>query len=297
MHEFWHLLLHAIEHTLLDTLKILPFLFLTYLLMEFLEHKSGDAAMRWLRGSGKVGPLLGGALGILPQCGFSAAAAGLYTGRVITTGTLLAVFLSTSDEMLPILISRGAPPLTVLKLLGTKLAVGVLAGFLVDLVIRLLHRKRNEETEPQIEELCEREKCDCHGNFVLSALKHTLHITLFLLVFTLVMNLAVEWIGEDSIASLLSDRPIVGSLLTGLVGLIPNCASSIVLTELYLDGVLSVGCVLSGLFVNAGVGLALLFRNNRPTWDSFRILGLLFLIGVTSGILIDLTPLADFFHI
>ena len=296
MPELLHLLWHATEHTLTDTLKLIPFLFLTYLLMEFLEHKSGDAAANWLRGSGKVGPLLGGAMGVLPQCGFSAAASGLYTGRIITTGTLLAVYLSTSDEMLPILISKGAPLPLILKLLATKLIIGVGAGFLVDLVSRLLHRGTQRlPDEPCIEELCEREGCDCHDHFVLSALKHTLRILLFLLIFGFLMNLGVELLGEERLASLMQSRPILGSLLAAVAGLIPNCASSILLTELYLEGVLSVGAMLSGLLVNAGVGLALLFKNNRPLRDSFRILLLLFSVGVLCGILIDLTPIASLF--
>ena len=295
MPEILHILWHAFKHTLPDTAKIIPFLFLTYLLMEFLEHKAGGAAQRWLKGSGKIGPLLGGALGILPQCGFSAAASGLYTGRIITTGTLLAVYLSTSDEMLPILISNGAPLTMILKLLGTKLIIGIAAGFIVDLIATLLRPKTQAAPEPQIEELCEREHCDCHDHFVLSALKHTLHITIFLFVFTFVLNLTVEVIGEDTIAALILNRPILGSLLAALAGLIPNCASSVILTELYLEGILSVGAMLSGLLVNAGVGLALLFRNNRPVKDSFRVLLLLFCIGTLCGILIDVTPLASLF--
>lgn len=295
MPEILHLIWHAFKHTIPDTAKILPFLFLTYLLMEFLEHKAGGAAERWLKGSGRVGPLLGGALGILPQCGFSAAASGLYTGRIITTGTLLAVYLSTSDEMLPILISNGASLPLILKLLGTKLIIGMAAGFAVDLIAALLRPKNQAAPEPQIEELCEREHCDCHDHFLLSALKHTLHVTVFLFVFTFILNLTVEAIGEDTIAALILNRPILGSLLAALAGLIPNCASSVILTELYLEGILSVGAMLSGLLVNAGVGLALLFRNNRPVKDSFRVLLLLFFIGVLCGILIDITPLASLF--
>ncbi len=290
MHEILHHFGHLILHTVLDTLKVVPFLFLTYLLMEFLEHKANGAPERWLRGSGKVGPLFGGALGVLPQCGFSAAATGFYTGRMITTGTLIAVYLSTSDEMLPILLSGGAPLPTVFKLLGTKLIIGVAAGFAIDAVERLIRRGKNEQ-EPQIEELCERENCDCGDRFVLSALKHTGYITLFLLLFTFVMNVGIEWIGEETIKSVVLDRPVLGSLLAALVGLIPNCASSVVLTSLFVEGIVSTGALLSGLMVNAGVGLAILFRNNRPARDSFRVVAILFTISVACGILIDLTSL------
>lgn len=296
MHTFWqeagHVLLHSLKHTVLDTLKLLPFLFLTYLLMEFLEHRAGGATERWLKRSGRVGPLIGGTLGMLPQCGFSAAASGLYTGRIITTGTLLAVYLSTSDEMLPILISSGASVWLILKLLATKLAIGVAAGFCVDGISRLIRRRLPEKAHGDFEDLCERENCHCDGkHFALSALKHTLYITAFLLIFTFVLNVAIEWIGDERIRALVLDRPVVGSVLASLVGLIPNCASSIALTTLFLEGVISSGAMLSGLLVNAGVGLAILFRNNRPVRDSFRVVLILWCIAVVSGILIDLTPI------
>ena len=289
-----HLLHHIPEillHTLLDTLKVIPFLFLTYLLMEFLEHRSGNAAQKLLGRSGKVGPLIGGALGLLPQCGFSAAATGLYAGRIITAGTLIAVYLSTSDEMLPILISKGAPLPFIFKVLATKLVIGVAAGFLIDQLSRLLRRKGSPEQEPQIEELCERENCRCNEHFALSAVKHTLRITLFILLFTFLLNLAIHGVGEEKLALFLSGRFVVGNLLAALVGLIPNCASSIALTELHLNGIISAGAMLSGLLVNAGIGLALLFRNNRPVRDSLRILALLWCIGAATGILIDLVGL------
>ena len=294
-----HLIEHMGEillHTLLDTAKLLPFLFLTYLLMEFLEHRSGNAAANWLRRSGGIGPLVGGAMGIVPQCGFSAAASGLYAGRIITAGTLIAVYLSTSDEMLPILISHGAPLSLIFKILGTKLAVGVAAGFAVDAVSRLCRRKsEKKEPSPQIEEFCEREHCRCEDHFVLSAIKHTLHITLFLLIFSFLINLLIHGVGEDKLSSLLSDRPVLGNVLAALVGLIPNCASSIAITELFLSGILSAGAMFSGLLVNAGIGIALLFRNNRPVTDSLRILLILWGIGVAFGVFIDLTPISAWF--
>jgi hypothetical protein len=294
-----HLIEHLPEillHTLIDTAKLLPFLFLSYLLMEFLEHRSGNAAEGWLQRSGKIGPLFGGLCGILPQCGFSAAASGLYSGRIITVGTLLSVYLATSDEMLPILISHGADPLLILKLLGSKLLVGVVAGFAVDALYRLIRRRRHyPEQEPQIEELCEREHCRCEDHFALSALKHTLQIALFILLFNLLLNLVIHGVGEEKLGTLLSDLPVLGNVLAALVGLIPNCASSVVLTELYLASILPVGATLSGLLVNAGIGLVVLFRNNRPFSDSLRVLLLLLLIGISVGILVDLTPLHTVF--
>lgn len=284
-------MIDVILDTLLDTAKLFPFLYLAYLLMEFLEHRSGDAAENWLRKSGKVGPLLGGALGVLPQCGFSAAATGLYAGRIITTGTLIAVYLSTSDEMLPILIGSGAPAGQILKLIGSKLLIGILAGLAVDGIGALLRKKgAGEEQEPMIEELCEREHCHCGDHFALSALKHTLRITLFILLLSFALNTAIFLVGEERITGIFSDRLILANLLSALVGLIPNCAPSVILTGLYLDGILSPGAVLSGLLVNAGIGLLILFRVNRPVRDSVRIVAILLAVSLISGILIDLSP-------
>lgn len=286
-----HEILHLIEHSLLDTVKLLPFLFLTYLLMEYLEHRSGNVTERWLKGSGKIGPLVGGALGTVPQCGFSAAASGLYAGRLITTGTLIAVYLSTSDEMLPIMISERAPIETILKILGIKLIIGIVAGFAIDGVAYLIRKKRGDahREHSHIEDICEREKCNCGDRFALSALKHTLHVAIFIFLITLALNTVILFVGEDRIAAAVLDRPVLGNLVSALVGLIPNCASSVILTELYLGGVIPAGAMLSGLLVNSGIALTILFRNNRPVKDSFRVLAILFAIGLFSGILIDLT--------
>ena len=282
-------------HTVIDTAKLIPFLFLSYLLMEFLEHRSSGAAESWLRRSGRVGPVVGGAFGVLPQCGFSAAASGLYAGRIITAGTLIAVYLSTSDEMLPILISRGAPVGLVFKILGTKMLVGIIAGFAVDAIAGVVRRKEHVDQTPCIEELCEREHCRCEDHFLLSAIKHTLHITLFILLFTFFLNLVIHGVGEDRLAELLAGLGVGGNLLAAVVGLIPNCASSVVITELYLSGMLTVGAMFSGLLVNAGVGIALLLRVNRPVKDSVRLILILLGIGATFGILVDLTPIASLF--
>lgn len=287
------ILIHILTHTLLDTAKLLPFLFLTYLIMEYLEHKSGNLTERLLRGSGKIGPLVGGALGIVPQCGFSAAASGLYAGRIITTGTLIAVYLSTSDEMLPILISEGAPITTVLKILGTKLFIGIVAGFAIDRISVLWRRKHHtdEHEHVHLEDICEREHCNCGDHFLLSALKHTAYVAVFILIVTLALNTLIELVGEETIAGALLDRPVLGNFAAAILGLIPNCASSVILTELYLGGVIPMGAMMSGLLVNSGIALTILFRNNRPVQDSLRILAILFCIGFACGTLIDLTGL------
>ena len=291
MIEFLHGAWHVVWHSFLETVNLLPFLFLTYLLMEFLEHKSGDITQRLLRRSGKIGPLVGGALGIVPQCGFSAAASGLYGGRLITVGTLLAVYLSTSDEMLPIMITGGASVGFMLTVLACKLVIAVAAGFAVDGVLHLLTKEKPAE-EPQIEELCQRDHCKCGDHFLMSALNHTVRTLLFIFLICVVLNGTVELIGEDTLAGWVLNRPFLGNLLAALVGLIPNCASSVILTELYLSNVISLGAMMSGLLVNAGVGLLVLFRNNRPVRNSLCIVGVLFLIGVVSGLLLDLTSLS-----
>lgn len=284
------------RHSLLETAKLLPFLFLAYLLMEFLERHSGKNAENLLKRCGKFGPLFGAVLGAFPQCGFSAAAAGLYSGRLITAGTLLAVFLSTSDEMLPILISNGVPASFILVVLGMKISIGIVAGFAVDMVFHVLHLD-GKEVHPAIEDLCEREHCNCGENFVISALKHTVHILIFLLLVTFGLNILIEMIGKEVLASFILDRPLFGNVLAALMGLIPNCASSAVLTELYLSDVIGIGAMLSGLLVNAGVGTLVLFQNNHPLTDSLKLLLVLFGIGVISGCVIDLMPLSGWLNL
>ena len=278
-----HSILHALEHALTDGVKLIPFLFLTYLAMEWLEHKAGDKVNSFVRKSGKIGPLAGGVLGVVPQCGFSAAASNFYAGRVITLGTLLAIYLSTSDEMLPILISSRAPLALILKILLAKAAIGVAAGFFVDFCFR----KKLPEHE-HIHELCEHDHCDCAKGIWKSALIHTVKIAIFILLIGFALELLFEFAGEEALAGLILNRPVLGPVLAGIVGLVPNCASSVAITELYLEGALGVGSMLAGLLVNAGVGLLVLFKVNPDKKENLRILGLLYLIGVSAGILISL---------
>ncbi|MBQ8494158.1 MAG: arsenic efflux protein, partial [Clostridia bacterium] len=244
-------LLHSIEHAALDTLKLLPFLFLTYLLMEILEQKAGDKAEAAVRRAGKWGPLMGGALGAVPQCGFSAAASSFYAGRVLTVGTLLAVFLSTSDEMVPIMLSGIASGksdvLTLVWILLGKVVLGAITGFIVDLLWR-----RKDTVDIHL--ICEQEHCDCEDGPLKSAIKHTLKIALYLVVIGFAINLAIELLGEDTLAALFTDLPVVGVLIAALIGMIPNCAASVTVTQLFLDGVISTGAMMAGLLTGAGVG-------------------------------------------
>lgn len=273
-----HILEHTIEHTLLDGVKLLPFLFLTYLAMEYLEHKASAKTGRWIQKSGRLGPLAGGLLGVVPQCGFSAAASNFYAGRVITMGTLIAVYLSTSDEMLPIMISEGVPAGLIFRILLAKVVIGITAGLLIDLIL-----PPKKEEHHHIHEICEHEHCQCEKGILRSAIRHTIHIFLFILLVGFLLELALQVIGEDILGNIILNRPILGPFLAGLVGLIPNCVSSVVITELYLKGALSFGAMLAGLLVNAGVGLMVLFRVNHDKKENFKILALLYFIGVFAG--------------
>lgn len=283
-------MLEVIEEAVIDSIKILPFLFITYLIMEYIEHKTSEKSKNIIKKSGKFGPFIGSLLGIFPQCGFSVSATNLYAGRVITLGTLIAVYLSTSDEMLAIFISEAVPVTTILKILGIKLIIGMVAGFIIDIVIRI--KNKNKQEENKIIDLCEKEHCHCEHGIIKSALKHTLNIFIFILLVTLVINTAIHFIGEEAIAGVLSGIPILGPVIAGVIGLIPNCAASVILTQLYLENVISVATMISGLLVSAGVGLLVLFRTNKGLKENLKITGLLYGIGVISGILIELIGIA-----
>ena len=286
---FLELLPGSCLDALLDTLKILPFLFLAYVLIEVLEHHAEDKTTEIIHRAGSLGPILGSALGVIPQCGFSAATANLFAGGLITRGTLIAVFLSTSDEMLPILISKSAPAGLILKILFYKFAAGMLAGFLIDLVEKRIHTQKNSK---ELHDICEQEGCNCEEGVLRSAIFHTVKIAAFLLVTSFLINIAVGVVGEEHLADFILNKPIIGELLAGLVGLIPNCAASVILTELYLQGGMSAGAMLSGLLCGAGVGLLVLFRmNKRFLKDNLITLCLLYFSGVMLGLLASALPI------
>lgn len=272
--------------SLKDSVRLLPFLFLTYLLMEALEHKAGSAARKRIQTAGKFGPLWGGILGVVPQCGFSAAASSLFAGRVITVGTLLAIYLSTSDEMLPIMISNAVPAGTIAGILATKVCIAVISGFFVEFVFRYIMKR--QEREIDIHAICEEERCDCQHGIVRSALIHTGKIFLYILLISLILNIIIGVIGRDTLAGLFSGFPVIGEMAAALVGLIPNCASSVVITQLYLDEIIGAGAMMSGLLVNAGIGLLVLFRLNRDRKQNLSILAALYGLGVFWGVVIEL---------
>lgn len=311
----------------LDTLKLIPFLFLTYLAMEAIEQKSNGKAEEVVQRAGFAGPIVGSLVGAFPQCGFSAAASTLYAAKVITVGTLIAVYLATSDELLPILIAEQADPMLIAKILGVKVAIGMLMGFIIDAVVRIT--QKDKEKHLHICDLCERDNCGCDhnhedhfhnehshthphdckleeghhdhhhehdhghshdhkGGIARSALVHTVQVTLFIFLITLGLNAVIEVVGEDALGTFLSSQPAFSIVASAIVGLIPNCAASVVITELFLEGTISTGSMMAGLLVAAGVGLLVLFRSNRPMKNNVGIIIVLFLIGAFWGSVIDI---------
>lgn len=370
----WHLLGHSLEHSVEDTLVLVPFLFVTYLAMEALEHGAAGFSERVILRAGKAGPVVGALLGALPQCGFSAMGATLYSARVVTVGTLVAVILSTSDEMLPVFVANGAPASQIAAILAFKVLVGMVAGLLVDLAVRVLRIPTSDAL--RIHELCERDRCGCddvedlaervyeddgdlpeaeaqaadahdgccpscghdlsaeayghghgehgcchdhdghghdshghdshghdshghgcchghshghggHGSIWRSALVHTVQVTAFIFVITLVLEVVIEAVGTDVFAAFMLAHPGQAVFYAGLVGLIPNCAASVLISELFLEGALGSGAMISGLLVGAGVGLLVLFRANRPLRSNLAIVAVLYAVGVVCGLCVN----------
>lgn len=327
------LLRDVLTESVEDTLVLIPFLYLTYLAMEALEHGAAGWSERIIVRAGKAGPVLGALLGALPQCGFSAMGATLYAGRVVTLGTLIAVVLSTSDEMLPVFIANGAPVAQIVAIVGFKVAIGMVAGLLVDLSLRVFRIPVDRRL--RISELCEKDGCDCgfeeltagqdealaekvyeddgdlreaegcaacghhehhghhehgahhhHGSIWRSALVHTVQVTVFIFLVTLVLELVIESVGTDVFAQFMLDHPEQSVFVSALVGLVPNCAASVVISELYLEGALGSGAMIAGLLTGAGVGLLVLFRANRPLKQNVGIVAVLYGIGVLCGLIV-----------
>jgi len=270
-----------IVDTLLDLVKILPFLFVAFLIIELFEHKFSKKTKRVIGKSGKFGPLVGSLLGLFPQCGFSVLATNLYVTRIISLGSLIAIYLSTSDEMLPILISKQVDISVIVKLLLVKFVVGCVAGFIID---SLFKRKKQDLNY----DICEDDNCCCEKGILYSVLTHTLHTVLFLGVASFVLNIVIYYIGEDSLANIFFKNSVLGPFLSSLVGLIPNCASSIIITELYLNNAISFGATIAGLLTGSGIAILVLFKTNKNIKENLTIAGLIYGIGATVGIIIEL---------
>ncbi len=270
---------------LIDTLKLLPYLFITFIVLEFIEHKLTKKNQKVLSKNKKYGPIFGGLLGALPQCGFSSMAANLYSAKVITMGTLIAVFLSTSDEMIPIMISEKVDIILLVRILLFKIIVGIIIGFMVD----SFHRRKQEIDEKNIEEICENDHCSCNEDgILLSSIKHTLKIGLFILIANILINITIFNIGEENVSNLLLHGNILTYFAASLIGLVPNCAGSVIITELYLSNLITIGTLLAGLLTGSGLGILLLFRTNKDLKENIAILLKIYFVGVIVGMLVDL---------
>ena len=277
-------MIDIILDTLIDSLKLLPFLFIAFLIIELIEHKLNKQTKKIVSKSGKVGPLIGSLLGLFPQCGFSVMATNLYVTRIITLGTLISIYLATSDEMLPIMLSQKIAFIEIVKLLGIKFICGIIWGFIIDLLLNKKSKKENINYE-----ICDEDHCNCHEEGVIkSTLIHTLKTLLFIMLVSFLLNILLHFIGEDSLSKLFLKNSIFGPFISSLLGLIPNCGSSIVITELYLNGAISLGSAMAGLLTGSGVALLVLFKENKDIKENVTILSLLYGLGVISGIIIEL---------
>lgn len=283
-------MIDIITETLIDSIKILPFLFLSYLLIEYIEHKSSHKLEKALSASGKYSKVVGSILGIIPQCGFSAVAANLFSSRVITIGTLVAVFLATSDEAIPILLTYPEKSKDLIMILVIKFIIAVVAGTIIDAILNLKKNKEakfdNDEMHTHMHDICK--DCDCDHGLLKSSIKHTLSIFLFLLVITFIINIAVELIGDENFSKIILSGSMLQPFVASIIGLIPNCAASVLLSKLYVDGALSLGSIIAGLSTGAGVGGIILFKTNKNLKENLSILGLVYLIGAFCGVFIDL---------
>lgn len=282
MIQIWVSLL---QDTAIETLQLFFYLFLTYLILEYIEHKTNYKNMHFLGKGGLFAPMVGALLGTVPQCGISAAAANFYAARVISTGTLIAVFLSTSDEMIPILLSNGIAFSIIFKILAWKTGIALIIGVLIDFI---LNKKNKGSPIPlKIEELCQGTCCHCDKGIFLSAFWHTIQILVFIFFISLILNTLIALIGIDSLETLIFKKPLIGELFAGLAGLIPNCAASVIITQLYVENTLSAGAFISGLLTNTGVGFLVLFRINRPMRQNIQLMLFIYIISVIIGVLIN----------
>ena len=273
--------------TLIDALKLLPFLFIAFLIIELLEHKLNDKSESIIKKSGKFGPLLGSLLGAFPQCGFSVLATNFYITRIVSLGTLISIYLSTSDEMLPILISHKTNITSILLILLIKIFIGMLSGFFIDFIIR-----RKKKKEKITYKLCNNDNCNCEESGpIKSALIHTFKTLIFIVIISFIINTIMEYKGAEFLEKLFLKDSIFSPFISSIVGLIPNCGASVIITELYINNAISFGALISGLLTGSGVAILVLFKNNSNLKENFKILLIIYLIGSISGLIINLINL------
>lgn len=268
-----------------ESLLLLPFLFVTYLVLEALEAHTGGALEKFLERSSSLGPLAGALAGVIPQCGVSAVAASFYAGGVVTVGTLIAVFLSTSDELLPVLVATPDFPVSLLiKIAALKVAGAIIAGFCINGILRFIRHYRRSVS---VSDLCEHSHCSCRERkgIVVPALIHTLEIFVFIVAISGAIKLALHYLGEDCLMKLQLTKPLLGELAAGVLGLVPNCAVSVASAKLYLAGAMSPGALMASSFVGSGVGLLVLFRTNRNLFENLSIFVTIYICGTGLGYL------------
>lgn len=276
-------IIHIFIHSFIDNIKLLPFLFIAFLIIELMEHKFNQKIKTIIEKSGKVGPIVGSLLGIVPQCGFSVLATNFYITRVISIGTLVSIYLSTSDEMLPIMISSGVPFKTIFGIILIKIITGMIFGFIIDFVIR-----KKEAGKKYDYHMCIEEHCDCEESIIKSSLKHTFNTLLFIILISFILNLLYEVVGNELVNKIFMKNNLFGPFIGSLIGLIPNCGASVALTELFLSGTINLGTCIAGLLTGSGVAILVLFKLNKNFKENLFILFLLYLIGVLMGITLEI---------
>ena len=275
-------MLDIIIDTLIDGIKLIPFLFIAFLIIELLEHKLSKKNRKLISKTGKLGPIFGSILGAFPQCGFSCLATNLYVTRIVSLGTLISIYLSTSDEMLPVLLSQKAPIKVILSALIIKVIIGMISGIIIDFILR--KKEKNIEID---NEICQEENCHCKDHLLVSVLKHTLSITLFIMLISFILNILIEYTGIFDENNIIANNPFT-VFITSLIGLVPNCASSVMITTLYAKGVIEFSALISGLLTGSGVAIIILFKSNKNIKENIIILSLVYFIGVISGLIIQL---------
>ncbi len=268
--------------TLIDSVKLLPFLFIAFLLIELLEYKMNKKVSKLVSKSGKFGPIIGSILGIFPQCGFSVIATNFYITRVISLGTLISIYLATSDEMLPIMLSKNVSIKTIILILFIKFICGIVFGFIIDFIFRNKNKITNFNYE-----ICNNDHCDCKHGIFKSAIIHTLKTILFIMLITFILNILFTYVGEDLIKKIFMKDNLFGPLIGALIGLIPNCGASVILTEMFISNVINLETCIAGLLTGSGVAILILFKSNKNLKENISILTILYLIGVLIGMMIE----------
>ena len=284
------IILHSVVHAFLDTIKIMPFIFLIYLVIEYLEHKNNTTLSHRLMGHQKRGAVFGAIFGSIPQCGFSVIASDMYSRRAITLGTLIAVFVATSDEAIPIILTEPGQWRLIIGVIGIKLVIAVFCGLLIDVIMNKReldvdeHACHEHDHHDHFHGNCE----TCEGGPVRSALVHAVRIFIFLFIVSFILTVLIESLGEERMAEVLLKDTFVQPFIAALIGLIPNCAASVMITEAYLSGAVTFGSMIAGLTSGAGVGVLYLFKRNHNMKQNLFILALMFLIGAVSGVVLQI---------